>query len=71
MEKYRIVQKGDKYNPQTKVFLFWCKHRHWYNEIWWMSKQKACSLVSEWRTNDIAANMPLTIHKPEDLCKGG
>lgn len=22
--KYRIVQKGDKFYPQTKDFIFWC-----------------------------------------------
>ena len=35
--KYRIVQKGDQYNPQYKGWLFWYKVKDYSDDIKWMS----------------------------------
>ena len=66
MVKYRIAQKGDKYQAQYHVgsFLF----GFWY-EFGWTTKKIACDQVAEWESKSDFNKQPVTIHKPEDICK--
>ena len=74
MVKYRIVQKGDKYNAQYRPFRlgFWQKDMEWVErgenvmmyEIVWVSKDEACSVINSWKE----PATPLVYHKPEDIC---
>ena len=61
--KYRIAQKGDLYKAQLRA--------GWL-ESWkgarWTSKEDACRTVAMWKKDDLDNSMPITYHKPEDIC---
>lgn len=68
--KYRIAQKGNKYNPQWKGFLFWRKFRTYSENIDWMSLTGACSIVKGWQEEDKFNSYKETHHDPKDICNG-
>ena len=68
--KYRIVQKGDQYNPQYKGWLFWYKVKDYSDDIKWVSKIEACRIVADWERQDAFNALPEIVCEPEDICKG-
>jgi len=68
--KYRIAQKGNKYNPQWKGFLFWRKIRTYSENIDWMSLTEACSVIKNWQEIDKLNSYKETYHDPKDICNG-
>ena len=63
--KYRIVQKGDLYAAQSKIGY----GRNWFWHTYsWCSKEEACRFVDWMKRCDEQDNLPITHHKPEDIC---
>ena len=67
--KYRIVKKGDVYNPQCKRLIFWYKVKDYSESVRWMSKDEACRIILDWERQDKFSALQEIVCKPEDLCR--
>lgn len=65
--KYRIVQKGDKFYPQVKSFLFWSPIVSWNAEgflkVECWSYEEALSALKEIKDREEREPETRTVHK--------
>ena len=67
--KYRIVQKGDQYNPQYKGWLFWNPYTGYGCDTAWITEHEACAVISAWKRQDKFDSSHEIVLSPKDICK--